>query len=192
MDIRAIGHDPDALEAFYREHVDAVQRFVARRVADRQLAADLTAEVFVAAIQSADGYRAGRGSPTAWLFGVAHHVVSGEHRRRGRERRAMGELVGQRTLDGDDAARLDERIDAGARSRELYGAMDRLPAGERAVLELVALDELSVADAARALGIQPIAARVRLHRARRALREQLAALEEPDLPTLSRPAEVAP
>jgi len=29
-----IEHDPDAFEAFYREHVEGVQRFVARRVAD--------------------------------------------------------------------------------------------------------------------------------------------------------------
>ena len=34
-----IAHDPDVFEAFYREHVDAVQRFVARRIADPHLAA---------------------------------------------------------------------------------------------------------------------------------------------------------
>jgi RNA polymerase sigma factor (sigma-70 family) len=191
MDVNAIGRNPDLLEAFYREHVEAVERFVARRVGDRQLAADLTAEVFLAAIASAEGYRAGRGSPTAWLFGVAHNVVSGEHRRRGRERRAVGALGGQRPLDDEDAARIDERLDAEARARELYRAMDRLPAGERAVLELVALDGLSVVEAAGALRVQPIAARVRLHRARRALREQLADHGDPDLPALTRPAEVA-
>jgi len=30
-DIRRIGSDPDAVEQFYREHLDTVQRFVARR-----------------------------------------------------------------------------------------------------------------------------------------------------------------
>src|SRR5580704_2154869 len=48
-----IGCDPELFEAFYREHVEAVQRFVARRVGDRELAADLTADIFVAAIESA-------------------------------------------------------------------------------------------------------------------------------------------
>jgi hypothetical protein len=48
-----IATDPDAFERFYREHVEAVQRFVARRVDDPYLAADLTADVFVAAIESA-------------------------------------------------------------------------------------------------------------------------------------------
>lgn len=38
----AIGRDPDAFETFYREHVRAVERFIARRVTDPQVAADLT------------------------------------------------------------------------------------------------------------------------------------------------------
>ena len=50
-----IAREPDALEAFYRDHVDAVQRFVARRVSDPHLAADLTADVFLAAVDSAAG-----------------------------------------------------------------------------------------------------------------------------------------
>ena len=32
--LRRIAVDPDAFEAFYREHLDAIHRFVARRVAD--------------------------------------------------------------------------------------------------------------------------------------------------------------
>ncbi|MDX6227012.1 MAG: hypothetical protein QOI76_402, partial [Frankiales bacterium] len=48
--IPRIAYDPDAFEAFYREHVEAVQRFISRRVRDPHLAADLTADVFLAAI----------------------------------------------------------------------------------------------------------------------------------------------
>ena len=39
-DLAGIGRDPDLFEAFYREHVDAVQRFVARREADPHLVND--------------------------------------------------------------------------------------------------------------------------------------------------------
>ena len=62
-----------------------MQRFVARRVADPYLAADLTADVFLAAIDSAPSYRPERGEPAAWLFGIARNVVGTEHRRSGRE-----------------------------------------------------------------------------------------------------------
>jgi len=65
--------------------------------------------------------------------------------------------------------------------------MFRLSAGERAVLELVALDGLTVGEAARALGIGSVAARVRLHRARRLLKGTLAVskLGISDLPEVS-------
>jgi RNA polymerase sigma-70 factor (ECF subfamily) len=55
----------------------------------------------------------------------------------------------------------------------LFAAVAQLPEGERAVLELVALDDLSVTEAAAVLGVRPVTARVRLHRARGALRRQL-------------------
>jgi len=168
-----IGTDPDAFEAFYREHVQAVQRFVVRRVTDPYLAADLVAETFLAAIESADRYRSGRGSPIAWLYGIAHRVVSAERRRRARELRAVQRIAGRRLLGDDDVARLEERIDAEAASRELLCGMAALPDGERAVLELVAIDGLTPRDAAVALGIRPVTARVRLHRARSAMHDRL-------------------
>ena len=56
-DIPAIGRDPDAFEAFYREHLPWVRRFVARRVDDPHAAADLTADIFLAVVDSAAGYR---------------------------------------------------------------------------------------------------------------------------------------
>jgi len=88
-ELASIAHEPAAFEAFYRAHVEAVQRFVVRRVADPHLAADLTAEVFLAAIDAAPAYKPGRGTPAAWLFGIARHVVCDERRRAARERRAL-------------------------------------------------------------------------------------------------------
>lgn len=40
----------EIFEAFYRQHVEAIQGFVARRIGERERAADLTAEIFLAAI----------------------------------------------------------------------------------------------------------------------------------------------
>ncbi len=172
-ELARISHDPEAFEAFYRENVEAVQRFVARRVTDPHLAADLTADVFVAAIESAANYRRERGTPIAWLFGVARVVVASERRRAAREGTVHRRIAGRTLVEGDDLVRIEERIDAAAAARELFAAVERLPENERAVLELVALDGLSVADTASALGLRAVTARVRLHRARRSLRERL-------------------
>jgi len=165
-----IASDPDAFEAFYREHVEAVQRFVARRVDDPYLAADLTADVFVAAIESAGGYDASRGSPAAWLYGIARNTIAGERRRAARELGTAGRVRGRELVDADDLVAIHERLDAEAAARSLHRELRQLPPSERAVLELVSVDGLSMHDAARALGIGQVAARVRLHRARRALR----------------------
>lgn len=188
-ELRRIGHDPGTLEAFYCENVEAIQRFVARRVDDPHLAADLTAEVFLAAIDAAGSYRPDRGAPRAWLFGIARIVVAAESRRASRRRRATQRIKGRRLLEADDIARLQERIDAAAQARVLYAALGRLPDGERAVFELVALDELTVADAAATLGIRPVTARVRLHRARATLRRQLS---DDGSTTLAVPMEASP
>lgn len=186
--VRRIGTDPQAFEAFYRAHVDAVERFIARRVADPHRVADLTAEVFLATIESAEGYSPSRGAPIAWLYGVARNVLAGDRRRSARERDAGLRLAGRRLVEADDIARLDERIDAEAQARTLYEAMERLPAHERAVLELVALDGLTVSEAGRALGIRAPTARVRLHRARRRVRDHFAApVSPPPVPAASGP-----
>lgn len=172
-DLTEIGSDPDAFETFYRAHVDMVMRFVARRVDDPQLVADLTVEVFMAVVDAARSAATVRGEPAAWLHGVARNVVNQERRRQGSQRRAMQRLTGRRPLTEDDIGRLEERIDAASQARALYRAMDELPDHERTVLELVALDGLTVQEAAQALGIRAVAARVRLHRARHRMKDAL-------------------
>jgi len=173
-----IASEPDALEAFYRDHVEAVQRFVARRVSDPHLAADLTADIFLAAVDSAHTFDPGRGPVVAWLYGVGRNAIAAEARRRARELNAARRIEGRRLLDGTGLARIEERLDAERESRRLYRAIAELNDDDRALLELVALDGLSVADAARTLGVKPSTARVRLHRSRARVTAQLPHLME--------------
>ncbi|WP_255952971.1 RNA polymerase sigma factor [Streptomyces odontomachi] len=169
--------DPHVFEEFYRRHLDGVTRFVARRVSDPHTVADITAEIFLAVIDSAHTYRPGRGSETAWLYGIARNLVSAEYRRTTRHAELGARIAGRRLLDEDDITRLEEKLDAERTSRDALAALAALPAGERAVFELVAVDQLTVAEAAAALKIRQVTARVRLHRARKALR---AATQEPE------------
>ncbi|MET9566265.1 RNA polymerase sigma factor [Streptomyces tauricus] len=163
-------YDPAAFEVFYRRHVDTVTRFMARRVTDPHTVADLTTETFLAVIDSARAYRPGLGSETAWLYGIARNVAATETRRSARQNVLGCRIAGRRLLDGDDIGRLEEKLDAEEAGRRALAALDKLPDGERAVIELVAVDQLSVTEAAVALGIRKVTARVRLHRARRSLR----------------------
>jgi RNA polymerase sigma-70 factor, ECF subfamily len=172
-DVRRIASDPDALEAFYRRYFEAVKRFVARRIDDPHLVADLIADVFLAAIDSAHTYRPGRGRPGRWLYGVARNVVGAERRRRARDQRMARKISGRALIDDQDLAELVERIDAERRARYLHAAMQVLTEQDRDLVELVGVDGVAVHEAARILGVSAGAARVRLHRARKLLRDRL-------------------
>ncbi|GGX94541.1 hypothetical protein GCM10010515_71770 [Streptomyces fructofermentans] len=163
-------YDPAAFEIFYRRHVEAVTRFMARRVGDPHTVADLTAETFLRVIDSSRAYRPDLGTEAAWLYGIARNVAAAEARRSARRHVLGSRIAGRRLLDGDDIGRLEEKLDAEQAGRRALAAMDGLPDGERAVMELVAVDQLTVSEAAEALGIRRVTARVRLHRARRSLR----------------------
>jgi RNA polymerase sigma factor (sigma-70 family) len=187
-----IAREPDAMESFYRDHVEAVQRFVARRISDPHLAADLTADIFLAAVDSAATYDSSRGPVVAWLYGVGRNAIAAEARRRARELHAVRRIEGRRLVDGSALARIEERLDAERASRRLYRAIEELSPDDRALLELVSLDGLSVADAARVLGVKPATARVRLHRSRARVTARLHETGAPELPDRALPVEVQP
>ncbi|MFJ4187177.1 RNA polymerase sigma factor [Kitasatospora sp. NPDC089509] len=163
--------DPAAFAVFYRQQFDTVLGFVTRRTDSPHLAADLTADVFLTALEQADGYDARRGTPAAWLYGIARNVVASHFRGNARELHAAARIGGRRMLDDQDVAAIEERIDAARDARALAARHAALSEPLRAVLDLVAVDGLTVRDAAKALGINAATARVRLHRARNELRK---------------------
>jgi RNA polymerase sigma-70 factor (ECF subfamily) len=100
-------------------------------------------------------------------------VLATEFRRQSRDRDVLRRVSGRRLLDADSLARIEERIDAEREARNLYDALASLPRRDRALMELVAVDGLSVAEAAAVLGVKPGTARVRLHRSRKRVQAQL-------------------
>ncbi|MFE2374910.1 RNA polymerase sigma factor [Streptomyces sp. NPDC059398] len=162
--------DPAGFAAFYEQHFDAVLGFVTRRVDSAHLAADLTADIFVAALEGAHTYDARRGAPVAWLYGISRNVLHAHFHGTAREQRAVARISGRRLLDEQDVGAIEARIDAGRAARQLASAHAGLSEPLRQVLDLVVLDGLTVREAAQALGISSATARVRLHRARKVLR----------------------
>ena len=64
---------PAAFAPFYRRHERAILAYMRQRTGDAELAADLTAETFAAALVSAARYRPGSDPAIAWLFGIARN-----------------------------------------------------------------------------------------------------------------------
>lgn len=161
-----IGHDARALEVVYRRNVARITSFAVRRAANPEEAADLVAAVFVEAMTSARGFDPRRGGALPWLLGIAAHLHAGTVRRRIREERAVTRLSGRELLGDDDYEHLNERIDAARVAPRLRQALRALPLGEREVVDLVVIDGLTPQEAAEALGLRPVTARMRLSRGR--------------------------
>lgn len=179
-EVPLIGRDPDLLEVFYREHIATVKAYFSRRVDDPHLVADLTADTFLAAMTAAPSYRPDKGRPIAWLLGIARNQAADVVRRQARRLRAESRIQGRRLLDEDSAARIEERIAAERHTRALYAGLAQLPARDRALMELVAIDGMPVHEAAEQLGMKPGTARVRLHRSRTRLQQHLDTHSDPD------------
>jgi RNA polymerase sigma factor (sigma-70 family) len=165
-------------EQIYRSQVGAVTAFFARRSADPQTVADLTADTFLNAITGFASFDPARGTARAWLFGIARKVFAKHCDAHSRRRDIVVRLAGRGPLPVDEIDELLARIDAERGGRVLVEALADLPEIDREVLELVDIAGLAPKEAALALGIAPGALRIRLHRARTRLRKLGAAKGE--------------
>jgi RNA polymerase sigma-70 factor (ECF subfamily) len=174
--------DPRAFEAFYRRHLQAVLRFATRRCHSPEEAAELASVVFLEVRTAAAGYDARRGAAQAWLLGIATHCLADLRGQRVRAADAERRLGGMASLDPEEHAQIEARIDAERLYPRLQRALARLSPAERELLSLVEREGLSPAEAARALGIHPVTARVRLMRARRRVQSELGQRPERPVP----------
>jgi RNA polymerase sigma-70 factor (ECF subfamily) len=140
--------EPDAVEAFYRGHVDAVFRFVARRSARSHDVADVVSATFVEVIRSARRFDERRGTSRSWVLGIARNCLNDDLRARGRREELIDMLGTAPQLTDDESEAVDRMIDAASAAAPLIAAMRTLTPTERGVLELVAYDGLRVSEAA--------------------------------------------
>ncbi len=150
---------------------------------DEEEARDAVQEAFLTAFQRLDSFK-GDCRLSTWLFRIA--VNAALMRLRSRRRRpegAIDELLprfyedGHRQLpEGDDGIPEPEAVLRQAEARRaVRESIDRLPDGYRTVLLLRDIEERSTEETAELLGVTKTAVKLRLHRARQALRELLVA-----------------
>jgi len=167
---RFVAGEPDAFVTFYRRHLAAILGFFLRRTRDAELTADLTAEVFAAALVAARRYRPGEQPALAWLYGIAAHKLA-DSRRRGRvEDEARRRLaLAPLTIDDEDLARVEEMADSGAAE----AALQSLPQGQRDAVLARVVQERPYAEIAETMRCSELLARQRVSRGLRALRDQM-------------------
>jgi RNA polymerase sigma-70 factor (ECF subfamily) len=162
---RSLEH-PEAFRHVFDRHFPVVLRYLAARVGDR--AEDLAAATFAAAFAARSRFDLEAGSARPWLFGIATNLLQGERRQAARHLRACARLAGAEPPGGDGTAGgAAARIDARAAAPALAAALSKLSRGDRDVLTLFAVAELTYAEIAAALALPEGTVRSRLNRARR-------------------------
>ena len=169
------GTDPEAFAFFYRRYERVMLMYMLRRTGDPEIAADLLAEVFAAALHAAGRYRAKAPTATAWLFTIAERTLASS-RRRGRVETRARHRVGIRdtvVLSDEDLERIEALCSLDGRPLAL---LNELPADQRHAVRAHVLDDRSYRDIAGELRTSEMVIRKRVSRGLSAIKSQL---EEP-------------
>jgi RNA polymerase sigma factor (sigma-70 family) len=170
--LAALRADPEAFAALYRRYERPVLGYLVRRTRAPELAADLAAETFAAALESLRR-DAGPATPAvlgAWLFGIARNKLADSARRGRVEEGARRRLALERvTLTDADL----EAIDALGADAELDALLEDLPAEQRNALRARILEEREYSEIAGALDTSALVVRKRVSRGLGALRTRL-------------------
>jgi RNA polymerase sigma factor (sigma-70 family) len=173
--MEASWHEPERFAEIFRRYFTEIHKYVTRRIGT-DAADDIAAETFLAAFRRRESFDASRGAVRPWLYGIATNLI-GVHRRA--ERRFYGALAKTPRTDVSDGHedRVAAQVSAGLAGGVLAAALARLPQGDRDVLLLIALADLSYQEVAQALDIPYGTVGSRMNRARKKLREALGGVD---------------
>ena len=167
--------EPGRFEEIYDEHVVPIYRFIYARVGNRPDAEDLTAQVFMRAVEQLDTTR-DAGQIVSWLYRVSQNAIADYWRAFyrlpiiGTDQVAPGWEPAQ---PGDEQEAPGKTAAAVLRVKEV---LEQLPRRYALVLELRFLQRMTVAETANRMGISHGNAKILQYRALR----KAAMLGEPD------------
>jgi RNA polymerase sigma-70 factor (ECF subfamily) len=163
--------DPEDFGLFYDRYVDMLLGYFARRINHPEVAADLTAETFAAALVARRRFRRTATPAVAWLFGIAQHKLT-DYRRRGAAEDRMRRRLGiQRVPVGDE----DREMIAMLGRDAAWHLIDELPAEQREAVRAHVLDDRPYDEMAQAAGTSEAVVRKRVSRGLGALRQRMGA-----------------
>ncbi|OZI26416.1 RNA polymerase sigma-70 factor [Bordetella genomosp. 9] len=164
-------NDPSAVRQLVALKLPRLLALATRMLGDRMEAEDVAQEAFVRIWKQAPRWKEGDARFDTWLHRVALNLCY--DRLRGRHEEASDQLPeGADPGPGPDAV-----VETGERDRRVQAALAGLPTRQREALVLTYYQDLSNVEAAAVMEITVEALESLLVRARRALRETLAATE---------------
>lgn len=143
---RAMEYDRDALAHIYDLYHPKIYAYIYSRIGDRQIAEDLTGEVFMRILEALRSKRGWKASVAAWLYGIAHHLVADYYR----ARRKVSQPLEETTLAGDESTAVS--VEEKMLKEQMRQAISELTEDQQQVLTLKFLEGLSNQEVAHILG----------------------------------------
>jgi RNA polymerase sigma-70 factor (ECF subfamily) len=141
--VEAAREDPARFAELYEINFERVYAYVARRVRDRDLAEDLTSDVFQKALANLPRFQ-WRGAPfAAWLFRIASNVIADRFKSRARENLLVDEPIMPST---------ETNLEEVERQARLFRLVSELPHDQRRVIAMRFAEEKSIKEIATELG----------------------------------------
>jgi len=189
IESRALGRDvpespcAESFDELFERYERKIFNLIYRLVGDYEEAADLASETFVQALRSFDRFR-GEAQPYTWLYRIAVNLCKNYFRRRGVREKVDGPSLDEQ-VGLDEDGQIEREIEDWSRAphraverRELQREIERAIAGlspdGRTAVVLRDVHGLSYQEIAEVVGVSSEVVKARLHRARVALRKQLA------------------
>jgi RNA polymerase sigma factor (sigma-70 family) len=156
--------DTQALTTLYERYLPRIFGYFHARLRHREMAEDLTSDVFIRVLQKAGTFAADKGCFAAWIFGIARNLLI-DHYRKSRPEVDL-ETVLEIAGDDDTTVRAEQSVQL-KRARAL---LTQLSPEQREIVLLRLWDGLSYQEIAEALGTKENAAKVTFCRALKKLK----------------------
>lgn len=163
--------DAEDFGRFYDRYVDMLLGYFSRRVRDPEVAADLTAETFAAALVARRRFRRARTPAVAWLFGIAQHKLADYRRRGAVEDRLQRRLGIERPRVAEEDVELIDMLGRDA----AWQLIDELPPDQREAVRKHVLEDRAYGEIAIDAGTSEAVVRKRVSRGLGALRSRMGA-----------------
>jgi RNA polymerase sigma-70 factor (ECF subfamily) len=161
----ATGGDERSFANLIERHYMAIYRLSFRWCRVKEEAEDITQEVFIKLGRKLNTFKR-RSSFKTWLYRIAINTAKDYSRKNATGRSYEAAFAEEQFREKTDST-LSNPIDA----RELYNAIDTLPARQKAALMLVAAEGMNHKDAAAVLNCSETTVSWRIHQARKALKK---------------------
>ena len=151
--------DPEAFGALYDRYFGQIYRFVFSRLRDQTAAEDVTSEVFIKALRSIPCYQDAGRPFTAWLYQISVNTINDRYR------------ANRPTVDLDEmydlaaaGPGLEDTAVQRSELRQIWGAVESLPAPQKTALVLKFQEDMKISDIAAVMGKSEGAVKLLIHR----------------------------